>query len=1599
MTSDRPRPVDRDAMVSLRRRTVAGSQAASIPPRGQSAAPLSWAQQRIWFQDRLAVGDVLPGHTDPNLNSHFSKELIGPLDAAALREAFRQIASRHRPLHAVLVTASADGLQTEAPDRSPGLRSRNLVAELGREPTAEELRAVLTAEAAAPFPVSDVLWRATRLRCGTVRHVLAFTAHHSIFDGWSMGVLLRELSVAYAAIKGGRPAGLPPLAFDYFDYAAWQRAQEMPDGEFWREYLADAPSAVGLPGARPGARQSQRRGATLHFTLDEQTTAGIRQLCGATRTTLFMALQATLAELLQRYTGADDVLLGTAVANRDTPGAEGLIGCFINVLPIRIRRDPRASVREALASCRVTCLTALEHRGVPFEQIVRVSGWPRRPGQHPLFDAMLVVNDAREGDLALDGVTATDLNVETLAAQLGLTISISVAAQSLSGTAEYDSGLYPRAVIVRLIDHWRTLIRAACAHPHAALSALPLMEVAEQEELLSAGDRAADAFTGRSVSQLIDEQVAAHPDRGAVTDDTESLTYRQLQRRVAALQHSMAAAGIRPGDVVGVAAQRCVALAVSYVAVLRAGGCLLPLDPAQPPSRLLAALADAQASAVVTDEGDGLAQASGCRLVTLRPGDEADPVDAASVGPTAPAYILFTSGSTGRPKGAVNTQAALANRLRWMQAAYPIGECDAVAQKAPASFDVSLWEFFWPLTVGARLVMAPPGAHLDQAAIASLISRQKVTVTHFVPALLHDFLEQPAARECVSLRHVFCSGEALPLALARNCRATIPAELHNLYGPTEAAIDVTAWTWEDLDEDESVPIGAPIAGVRTVVLDAQGNVVPVGVPGELCLGGVAIASGYAGQPGLTAARFVPDPVTNGGGRLYRTGDLVRWRRPGLLDYLGRLDNQVKLRGVRIEPGEIEAIASEDPAVGNCAAVLHGAEGETRRLVLHVTEVAGVPLDRDALYGRLRQRLPDAMVPSAIVTGKTLPLTASGKVDRRALAAQPLPRQAPAGATPSPEPMTHMQRIVADAWRTVLGLDEINLDANFFALGGHSLLIVRVLALIQESASVELSIRQFFENPTVLGVAAALSQAQIETAEPDVVEELLRHVQAAVADPPPAAADRVNPPSAACGSAEILTIAIPTCDRVQGLKRGLGSYLANARRHGRRLDAAVMDNSAAASTQQAYREMLGELSRAAGAEIAYAGAPEKLSWLEHCIKAGLPRAVVAFGLFGHREGPYNAANNANANLLHTVGSPIFCADDDTICEPVLPPIREAGTAVVTGNPEEDWAFTDRVAMEDAVTAVDVDFLGEQGRCLGSGDLGDQFLPGRAVALSVPSLVGDCGWASPTAYLQLSGASLTRLTSSARSYREALTTRLHARFVRRPTVATPTDGFMCTFYGADNRRLLLPYLPCTKGNDTLYGKLHALCFPDDLFAYTPLGLRHEPVEQRVFWSGEVTRGASGVDFSDALSAILLAEPPVFPSGDASAASRVRALGRHLTELARSPASFFATLDTAVRTYAEADLRSKAEVLRATDGPQEWKRDMQAFIDSRRQSLTAPEFCVPLDLRIDRGLDHARSLTRTFVHEFGQLLEWWPDIAETARSLRTNGCPLARVVPPVS
>ncbi|WP_189960077.1 phosphopantetheine-binding protein, partial [Streptomyces alanosinicus] len=631
-----------------------------------------------------------------------------------------------------------------------------------------------------------------------------------------------------------------------------------------------------------------------------------------------------------------------------------------------------------------------------------------------------------------------------------------------------------------------------------------------------------------------------------------------------------------------------------------------------------------------------------------------------------------------------------------------------------------------------------------------------------------------------------------------------------------------------------------------------------------------------------------------------------------------------------------------------------------------------------------------------------------------------------------------------------GVARPGLDDNFFALGGHSLLIARVLTAVRERLFVSPTLRSFFERPTVRGMAEAVLEAQTLQAEPDLVRELLDQVQGVSSTAPPSvepdrrsAQDRADGArlvmSGPRGTAEdirafaaaaddvrgvaLRTLAVPTCDRVTGLRRALLSYGANAHRHGHEVEFVVMDNSSSAATRDAYRTMLQDLARSEKAEIHYGGAEEKVAWLDLCHReAGLPREVLAFALFGHREGPYNAANNANANLLHTVGRPVLCADDDTLGETYVSPGLTDGMALSSGSPEINWAFADRGELEATMVRSDRDIFGEHGRLLGRTPASfaaellahglplDEFgLPAAALrdpstaagraALSVPSLVGDCGWASPSTYLNFDGESLSRLIRSEEDYRAGRVSRLNARFVDRPTFTRDMTSFMCTFYGADNRRLLLPYLPCTKGNDTLYALLHSICFPDDYFVYSPVAFSHQPVETRRFWDHEILRGASGIDFSYLVAALL---EPLRVSGLSAVdgAGRMRELGSCIRELGLLPAEEFDERSRRqVRALAERDLAEQRQRLAAHSGPPSWRRDLKEYIALRARSMDESGFAVPLDLAVDKGADRARELSRLFLRDFGELLMAWPDIVTAAGELAERGHRLGRRIGGVS
>jgi len=783
-----------------------------------------------------------------------------------------------------------------------------------------------------------------------------------------------------------------------------------------------------------------------------------------------MTLLAAFQALLRRTTGQDDIAAGTPIANRNRGEVEPLIGFFVNMLVLRTRLAGDPSFTDLLEQVRQTALGAYAHQDLPFEKLVEELR-PERSLRHtPLFQVSFQLLNVPTSFLDLPGLTLHPFAFAVRSTKFDLNLNWTDQGEQLSALLDYDTDLFDATTAERLLAHLHRLIEGAAASPAARLSELPLLTTAEQHQLAREwNDTRAALPTEACIHELFEAQVQRTPAAVALVFEGEELRYGELDARANRLAHRLRSQGVGPGVRVGLCLERSFELVIGLLGVLKAGGAYVPLDPAYPQERLAFMLEDAGAAEVLEAEekdvkdgkdgkGDPAWSSSLESLESL--------TSFKSLPPDSLAYVIYTSGSTGRPKGAMNSHRAVVNRLLWQQEIAPLTADDRVLQKTPFSFDVSVWEFFLPLVTGARLVLARPGGHQDPAYLARLIADAGITTAHFVPSLLQVFLETQDLAACTSLRRVVCSGEALPAPLARRFFAAFPAgaapELLNLYGPTEAAVDVTAWRCEPGDPRETVPIGRPAANTATWVLDAHLRPVPIGIPGELYLGGVQLARGYHARPELTAERFIPDPFADGA-RLYRTGDQVRLLAGGEIVYLGRLDHQVKIRGVRIELGEIEAVLSALAGVRQAVAVVHG-----DRLVAYVTGEAA----EEDLRRQLRERLPEAMVPTAFVRLDALPLLPNGKVDRKAL---PAPDRGPApGFVP---PRTPEESLLAEIWAELLGLEQVGARDNFFERGGHSLLAVLLMARIEKRFGKALPLSALFAAPTLESLAALLARAE------------------------------------------------------------------------------------------------------------------------------------------------------------------------------------------------------------------------------------------------------------------------------------------------------------------------------------------------------------------------------------------------------------------------------------------------------------------------------------------------------------------------------------------
>ncbi|SEP81364.1 non-ribosomal peptide synthase domain TIGR01720/amino acid adenylation domain-containing protein [Pseudomonas sp. NFACC02] len=1039
-----------------------GLDASALPiPSGVAGerSPTSFSQQRLWFLEQLEPGNStyhLPG----------ALRLKGTLDIAAVQAAFERVAQRHASLRTVFDTAD-DGTPEQVIQASQALPFDSLSAA-----DESELQALADAFARRPFDLAQgPLWRVALVKRSTDEHVLLVCLHHIIADGWSIQVLLLDFVQAYRAALENTDSALAELPLNYADVALWQRAcLEAGEGdrqlEYWKQQLGDEPPVLELPADRPRPARQSFQGARLPFSIDTALSSRMRELTKQRGVTLFTVVLAAYQVLLQRLSGQNDLRIGVPIAGRQRAETEGLIGFFVNTQILRGEVTADASFNQIIDQVRLASQGAQAHQDLPFEQLVDALAPERSLSHNPLFQVLY--NHQQRQDEALQlmpGLDATLMPLDSGSAQFDLALHTwENAAGELAGNWNYATDLFDHGSIERLHARFVQLFTQLLEQPDGAIGDFELLDLQDRAQLALVNDTARDWSVDEPVVHRTFERLAQlHPQREALRCGDQVLTYQQLDQRANQLAHYLRGQGVGRETLVGVAALRSVEMVVALYAVVKAGAAYVPLDPEYPADRLRYMLEDAGIGLLLSHDAviEDLPVIDGLQVLNL---DQLEltqqPVTApvVEIHPEQLAYMIYTSGSTGKPKGAGNTHAALFNRLAWMQEAYSLDASDAVLQKTPFSFDVSVWEFFWPLMVGARLVMAQPGDHRDPALLTALIEEHQITTLHFVPSMLAAFMAQDDLSGCASLKRIVCSGEALPADLARDTLQRLPnAGLFNLYGPTEAAIDVTHWTCRN-EPGAGVPIGRPIANLQIHILDSRLNPQPIGVPGELYIGGAGLARGYHQRPGLTAERFVASPFGHGE-RLYRTGDLARWRADGAVDYLGRLDHQIKLRGLRVEIGEIESALLDHPAVSEAVVVARQLSTGLQLVGYLVAE----PFDEEQLRTQLKQRLPDYMVPAHLVTLDAFPLSANGKLDRKALPEPQVQQRA------FEAPLDGVERELAELWQDLLGVQQVGRQDNFFELGGDSILSLQIVSRARKRG-IQLTPRQMFERQTIAELA-------------------------------------------------------------------------------------------------------------------------------------------------------------------------------------------------------------------------------------------------------------------------------------------------------------------------------------------------------------------------------------------------------------------------------------------------------------------------------------------------------------------------------------------------
>jgi amino acid adenylation domain-containing protein len=1080
-------------------RSEAGLEAPPIEPiTREDDIPLSFAQQRLWFLDQLAPANLF-------YNIPTAVRLEGALDVEALQRSLNEIVRRHEVLRTTFRVKDGKPIQVIAPKPSVSLPVEDLTHLAEEEREAEALRLVQE-EARQPFDLTEgPLLRARLLRLGDRDHVAAVTTHHIVSDGWSMGIFVEELSALYGAFSQGKASPLPELAVQYADFAQWQRQWLQGDAleaqlAYWEDQLRDQPLMLDLPTDHPRPAMQTWRGATETFSLPSDLVKRVRTLSRKEGVTLFMTLLAGYQALLRRYTGQEDISVGTAIANRNRREIEGLIGFFVNTLVMRIDLIGAPSFRELLKRVREVALGAYTHQDLPFEMLVEKLQPERDMSHTPLFQVAFSLQTASNEPLEMPELRLTPVEADTGTAQFDLMLSLSETPDGLDGALEYNTDLFDASTIRRMAGHLQTLLEGAVVDPDQPITELPLLTEEESRQILVDWNATAlDTPTDRCAHELFEARVALRPEAVALVSEAEELSYAQLDRRANRLAHYLQKLGVGPDDLVGISTDRSPEMIVGILGTLKAGGAYLPLDPTYPEDRLCFMMEDAAIPILLTQahlvdrlgvEDDGHdARPTVICLDTDWSGvaREPDSRPESGVTPANLAYVIYTSGSTGRPKGTMLRHRGLSNLTDAQRRAFGIREGSRVLQFSPFSFDASVWETFMALANGGALCLGRQETLASGPDLLQLMRERGVTNVTLPPSVL-SVLEP---KDLPELETVVSAGEA--------CTAELVAEwapgrdFFNAYGPTETTVCASMYLCDE-DEPGSPSIGRPISNTKLYVLDDNMQPLPIGVPGELHVGGVSLAEGYLNRPELTAERFVRDPFSDDPeARLYKTGDLVRYREDGNLDFMGRIDHQVKLRGFRIELGEIEAVLRQHDDVNEAVTMarddIPGGEG----LVAYFMLADGAEPETEELRGFLRKKLPEYMVPSFFVPMEQFPVTPAGKVDRRALPAPDGTRVAQSREYVAPR--TEMEEKLLHISADLLQVERVGVYDSFFELGGHSLLATQFISRVREALGVEVPLRTIFEHPRVAELAEYIEVLRgTGPSEVDKIAELLGEVE-------------------------------------------------------------------------------------------------------------------------------------------------------------------------------------------------------------------------------------------------------------------------------------------------------------------------------------------------------------------------------------------------------------------------------------------------------------------------------------------------------------------------